>query len=130
MKMKIKDWLKVSILLLDEAAAVALILLVLRFFEINLPLVVIVVFGLVGGLILYFIHRAVIPSFHRKQVTGIEGLLGLEAITTKPLTPDGIIKVKNEYWQARSIDGNITPGETVEIVGANRLTLLVKHKKP
>ena len=129
MSRNIKDWLKVSILLLDEAAAITLIILLLRFFKINIPLVIIIILGLIAGLLVFFVHRAVIPSFHRKKITGTEELIGSEARATKSLTPNGIIKVKNEYWQARSIDGNINPGDMVEIIGINRLILLVQHKK-
>ena len=50
MSRNIKDWGKVLILLLDEAVVIIAILLLLRFFEIHIPLpIMIVVFGVIMG---------------------------------------------------------------------------------
>ena len=73
-------------------------------------------------------HVAVIPSFHRKQVTGREGMIGEECKVVKPLTPVGLITIKGEYWSAKSADDSIEADENVEIVGLEGLTLMVKRK--
>ncbi len=44
----------------------------------------------------------------------------------EPLTPEGVIEIKDEYWKAKAVDGNINAGETVEIVEVERLLLKVK----
>jgi len=103
MRSTIKDWLKVLVLLLDEAAAVVLVLLVLWVLEIKIPLVITIITGLLLGAIVFVIHKAVIPTFHKKQVTGAEGLAGLEGEVIEPLMPVGTIKVGNEYWKAKSV---------------------------
>jgi len=129
-KTTIKDWLRVLVLLLDEAAAIVLVLLALWFFHIRIPLSVAIVLALLLGVLIFIIHRAVLPSFHVKQLTGSEGMIGLEGEVIEPLTPKGVVRVEGEYWKAKSVDGDIAAGESVEILGLNKLTLEVKHKNP
>ena len=129
MKRKIKDWLIVLVLLLDEAAAVALVLLVLWFFKISIPLWVAIVAALLLGVFIFITHKVIIPSFHRKRVTGSEGMIGLEAEVIEALTPIGIVRVEGEYWKAKSVDDDIAASETVEILGLSKLVLEVKRKE-
>ena len=129
MKRKIKDWLIVLVLLLDEAAAVALVLLVLWFFKISIPLWVVIVVALLLGAFIFLTHKVIIPSFHRKRVTGSEGMIGLEAEVIEALTPIGVVRVEGEYWKAKSVDNDIAAGEDVEILGLSKLVLEVKRKE-
>jgi len=124
----IKDWSKVLVLLLDEAAVVALVILVLRFFSIHIPLPITIIMALLIGIFVFVIHIAVIPSFHRKQVAGREGMIGAQGRVVEPLTPFGTIIVKGEYWKAKSLDENIELDEDAEIIGLDGLTLKVKRK--
>ncbi len=130
MKSRVKDWLKVAVLLLDEAAVVVLVLLILRALKVELALPVAVIGALLLGAAVFIVHKAVIPSFHRKQVTGAEGLVGLAGKVVEPLALVGIIRVGDEYWKAESVDGDIDAGEEVEILGLEGLTLMVRHKHP
>ena len=125
----IKDWLKVMVLLLDEAAAVVVILVVLHFFEVEIPLMAAIVGGLVLGFVVFIVHKKVIPTFHRKQVTGAEGMIGLTGKATGPLTPKGVVRVGDELWQAKSTGEHIPAGEEVEIMALSGLTLTVKRKE-
>jgi len=128
MKNTIKDWLKVLVLLLDEAAAVALVLVILWALDIEIPLPITIVGAILLGALVFVTHKAVIPTFHKKRVTGAEGLVGLEGEVIESLTPVGVIRTEGEYWKARAIAGNIESGEMVEILGLNGLTLTVKRK--
>jgi len=128
-KRTIKDWLKVLILLLDEAVAVALVLAALWFFEISLPLWVAIVVALLIGAFAFVTHKLIIPTFHVRQVTGREGMVGLVGEVIEPLTPNGVIIMEGEYWKARSMAGDITAGEKVEILGLDKFVLKVKCKK-
>ncbi len=127
-KKNAKDWIKVLVLLLDEAVVIVLVILVLRFFEIKIPLVIMIVIALLLGILAFVIHKAVIPSFHRKQVTGREGMIGLQAVVVRPLTPVGAVTVQGEYWRAVSIDDNIEVDVDVEVVAIVALTLRVRRK--
>ena len=128
MKSTIKDWLKILVLLLDEAVAVALVLLVLWVLDIEIPLPIAIVAALLLGIIVFITHKAIIPTFHKKKVTGAEGLIGLEGEVIEPLTPKGLVRVKGEYWKAKSVGENIAVGEEVEILRLEGLTLKVKRK--
>lgn len=128
MKRTLKDWLIVLVLLLDEVVAVGLVLLVLWFFKIRIPLWVAIVIALLLGVFIFITHKVIIPSFHRKQVTGSEGMIGLEAEVIEPLTPHGVVRVEGEYWKARAVGEDIPVGESVEILRLNKLVLEVKRK--
>jgi len=129
MKRTIKDWLIVLASLLDDAAIVVIVLLVLWFLKIPISLPVIILLILLFVATVFIMHKLVIPALHRRKITGSEGMLGLEGRVIKSLAPSGTITVKGEYWTARSIGKNIPVGEQVEIVGMDGLTLQVKRKK-
>lgn len=129
MKNAIKDWLKIMVLLLDEAAAVVLVLLALWYFEVDIPLTAAIIGGLALGALIFIIHKAVIPTFHRKQVTGREGMLGQPGQVTEALTPKGAVRIGDETWQAKSDGEPILAGEEIEVVKLEGLTLTVKRKE-
>ena len=124
----IKDWLIVLVLLLDEVAALGLVLLVLWLFKVKISLPIMIAIALLLGTFVFITHKVIIPSFHKKKVTGSEGMMGLEGEVIEPLTPLGTIRVKGEYWKAKSVDEDIAAGEEVDIVGIDRLKLEVKRK--
>ena len=128
MKSTIKDWLKVLVLLLDEAAAVVVVLLVLWALGIKIPLSIAIVAALLLGALVFVIHKAIIPTFHKKKTTGSEGMIGLTGEVIESLTPVGVIRVGGEYWKAKTVGENIAVGEEVEILGLNGLILKVKLK--
>lgn len=128
MKDAIKHWLLILLLLLDEAIVFILVLLVLQLFGVKLSLPLVIVIALLGGGIVFVSYKVILPALRRKNVTGMEGMVGLEGRVIEPLTPVGIIKVGNESWKARSLTGEIGYGERVEILGSNGLTLQVRLK--
>jgi len=124
----LKAWLIVLIALLDDVVALALVFVVLWFFRVKVPLSVIIVIGLVLGTFIFIIHRAIVPSLRRRKVTGAEGMVGLMGEVVKSLKPDGVIRVGGEYWQAKSLEGDIEAGEDVEVIDIDRLSLEVRRK--
>ena len=129
MKRSIKDWLIILVLLLDEAAVLVLLLLILWIIGIEIPLPITIAIALLLGAFVFITHKVIIPSFHKKKVTGSEGMIGLEGEVIEPLTPVGVIRTKGEYWKAKSAGGNIAVGEEVEILAVNGLRLMVKLKE-
>jgi len=128
MKSTIKDWLKALVLLLDEAAAVGIVLLIIWVLEIEIPLPITIVAALALGALIFVIHKAVIPTFHKKQITGSEGMIGMKGRVIKPLTPKGVVRVGDEFWKAKSSGEDIETGEEVEVVGVEGLTLKVRSE--
>ena len=127
-KNALSDWGKVLILLLDEAAVIVLVIVILHFFRISIPLPITIMVALILGGLIFVIHVAVIPSFHRKKVTGKEGMIGTQGRVIEPLIPTGTILIEGERWKTKSINGNIEIDEEVEVVELERLILKVKRK--
>ncbi|HEY93641.1 MAG TPA: hypothetical protein G4O15_01725 [Dehalococcoidia bacterium] len=124
----LKDWGKVLLLMLDEAIVIAVILLILFFLGVEITLPIKIGAGVLFFIFIFVRHVAVIPSFHRKQVTGREGMIGEHGRVVKPLTPTGVISIHGEYWNAKSVDDDIDVDENVEIVGVDGLLLRVKRE--
>lgn len=124
----LKDWLIVIALLLDEFIVAGLVLLIL--WQLKIPITLPVIISLVIFIVIFFLltHKAIIPSLRRKRVTGMEGMVGLEGKVVEPLIPSGIIRVKGEYWKAKSASGNINVGEIVVVLGLRGLILEVERK--
>lgn len=124
----LKTWLIVLIALLDDIAVVALVYLLLWIFNVDIPLWVTIVIGVVFGAFVFIVHRALVPSLRMKKATGSEAMIGLSGEVTQKLAPKGVIKVMGEYWQANCSDEIIEVGADVEITGIDRLVLEVKRK--
>jgi membrane-bound ClpP family serine protease len=127
-KRTLKDWLKILVLLLDEAIVVVLIIVVLRFAGIQIPLPILIFIGVLLGILVIVMHIKVVPTFRKKPVTGLEEMIGARGIVAEPLTPVGMVMVRGECWRAESICGNIRAGVEVEVVGVERLKLSVKRR--
>ncbi len=126
---EMKAWLIVLIALLDDVAVLLLVFVVMWFLDVEISLPVMIVIGLVLGTFAFIVHRAIVPSLRRKKVTGAEGMIGLTGEVTQSLTPKGVIKIKGEYWKARSVEGEIDIDEEVEILEVKGLNLEVKRKE-
>ena len=63
-----------------------------------------------------------------KRSTGTEALVGRMAVARTPLTPDGMVFIEGERWQAELEDGSAAEGEQVRVVSANGLRLTVRKE--
>ena len=124
-----KAWLIVLVALIDDVAVLALLFIILWAFDVNIPLYLLIIIGLLAGTLIFFIHRAIVPSLRRKKIAGKEGMIGLIGEVTQPLNPQGVIKVGDEYWKAKSLSGDIDVGEEVEVININGLSLEVKRQE-
>jgi membrane-bound serine protease (ClpP class) len=125
----LKPWLIVLIALLDDVAVLALLFVILWFFNVRIPLAGIIVIGLVLGTFIFFVHRAIVPSLRRRKMTGAEGMVGLTGEVTQVLTPKGVVRIMGEYWKARSIEGEIGEGDEVEVTAIKGLELEVRRSE-
>ena len=123
---KLGDWFKIFVLLLDEAIVLVIIFAVLHFIGIDIPLIPMIILGLVIAVLVFMIHVKVIPSFHWKQITGREGMVGQRGTVVRPLSPVGTIYIKGENWKAKTDGESIEVDENVEVVGIEGLVLKVK----
>ena len=84
--------------------------------------------ALLLGLLAFVGHKAILPSFHVRQVTGREGMIGMEGEVMETLKPVGVVRVEGEHWRAKSTEDEISAGEIVEIQSVKRLVLEVRRK--
>jgi membrane-bound serine protease (ClpP class) len=78
------------------------------------------------GSFVFIISYLVFRSQRSKPTLGVEGLLGEVGEARSPLAPRGKIFVHGEYWNAVA-DGEIAPGEKVEVVSVDGMTLKVRR---
>ncbi|MBH77018.1 MAG: peptidase [Dehalococcoidia bacterium] len=74
-----------------------------------------------------FISMAVGLARARKipSQTGTEALVGKIAVVRTPLTPDGMVFIEGERWQAEIAEGFAHEGEQVRVISASGLKLTV-----
>ena len=125
MKTVLGDWLKVLLVLFDDIVILAALFLILHYLGVHMPGYLSVILGVVTGIVVLIVHVRVIPSFHLRQVTGREGMTGQRGIVMQKLSPDGIVLINGENWQASTGGETIDAGEKIEVVGIEGLKLRV-----
>jgi len=126
----LKAWLMVLASLIDDVAVLVLIFLGLWYFHVKITWPLILIIAVLMAAFVFMMHQAIIPSLRRRKVTGAEGMIGVIGKVTETLKPVGTVKIKDEYWQAKSIEGEIQVGSTVEVMGIDGLQLEVRKKEP
>jgi membrane-bound ClpP family serine protease len=63
----------------------------------------------------------------RQTIVGLPTMIGSRGRVTGSLDPEGLVKIKGEFWGATSVEGNIAAGEEVEVVGEEGLKLVVRR---
>ena len=66
---------------------------------------------------------------HRRRVVGVETLINRNAVVITSCNPSGQIRLDGEIWAARC-DTAAMAGDTVRVVGRDRLTLIVEPATP
>jgi len=92
--------------------------LTVSFWSVLLPAVV--GFGVCVAVVVYAVGR----SFLREQMSGVSELVGLVGSASTPLTPQGKVFVRGEYWNAEA-DEEIQVGERVEVMAVTGMCLRV-----
>jgi len=126
----LKAWLLVLASFIDDALLLVILFVALKLFHVKITWDIIIAVVAVVIVFFFIMHKAVVPAIRRRKVTGAEALIGETGAVTQTLAPRGMIKVKDEYWNALSGEGTINIGEVVEVVGISGLVLNVKRKNP
>jgi membrane-bound serine protease (ClpP class) len=121
------DWLKLTVMLLDEAAIITVVLLMMYYLGVRIPVGATIGLSIVMVIVVFLLHLAIMPMFHKKPVTGIESMIGMKCKVTEPLNPSGMVSIKGEYWRAESVKGEIEAGQQVEIMESDGLILKVRR---
>ncbi|MFC2003299.1 NfeD family protein [Chloroflexota bacterium] len=111
--------------LLEEAALVVIVLLVLPQFGIYLPLAGLITLMVVLGGYAVISYRVVGRALRRRPVIGLPAMVGSKGKVVTRLAPEGMVRIKSELWEAKSTHGNIDKGEEIVVVGQDGLSLVV-----
>ena len=87
---------------------------------------VIIFSTIITALFFLFVIGQGLRAQRRKVVTGIEGLVGTLGKSLDTLDPAGTVMVKGEIWNAESIAGTISRGESVRVTAMKNLKLYVE----
>ncbi|HWP83850.1 MAG TPA: NfeD family protein [Terriglobia bacterium] len=90
--------------------------------------VVVLVLDVAKDFVLYpYLRRA----YETTPSSGTHCLIGKVGVVTKPLNPEGYLRLHGDLWQARVEEGTeaVLPGTRVRVVGADGLVLLVSAER-
>ena len=93
-------------------------------YSVSRPLVFSVAFG-TGAFFAFAVSKALLAQ-RKRATTGREALVGKRAIVRAALNPDGMVLLTGELWKARTEEGPIPEGATVEVIGMDGFTVLVR----
>jgi len=129
-KMSARLILAIVSTLLEEAALVVIVLWGLPQIGIHIPLAGLIAMMVAWGVFSVFTYRIGSRALRRKPVTGLPAMIGSRGKVVSPLAPKGVIRIKNELWEAKSVGRKINAGEEVMVVGQEGLRLVVRKSSP
>jgi len=88
--------------------------------ESALPIYIVIV--IVAG----FYYVVMFKSMRAKAKTGLEAMIGGEALVIEAIAPDGKVEFKDEIWTATTRGKEIFKGERVKILETQGLVLVVQ----
>ena len=112
--------------LLEEAALVAVVFWALPQVGIYISMAGLIAMMVAWGVFSVFTYRKGTLALQRKPVVGLPAMIGCRGKVISPLAPDGVVKIKNELWEAKSGGRKINPGVEVTVLGQDGLRLIVR----
>ena len=88
--------------------------------ETALPIYIVIL--IVAG----FYYIVMFKSMRAKTKTGLEGMIGGEALVIEGIAPEGKVEFKDEIWTATARGKEILKGERVKIIETQGLILVVE----
>lgn len=124
--MDIRLRLKVLVTLAEEIAIVLIVLLVLPRFGIRIPLPAFI--SLISGLVVWSVitYRLASRALEKKPLSGLSTMVGSKGRVVTPLAPEGLIKIKDELWEATTVGQRLKVGDEVVVAGQRGLKLVVR----
>jgi membrane-bound ClpP family serine protease len=114
--------------LVDEAIVVVVVLLLLPRLGIRITQPWLTIFFIGLGVYAVVTQRLVMRALKKKPVAGMTSMVGTIGRTETDLTPEGMIKIDGELWEARSLEGSIETNAEVTVVSQDNLKLAVRRK--
>jgi len=114
-------------ILLEEAAIVVIALWGLPQLDIEIPLGVLITVMVLFLALSILLYQAGSRALRQKPVP-LSVMIGTKGKVVSPLAPVGLIKIKDELWQAESVSGKIDVGKEVMVTGQDGLKLIVRKR--
>jgi membrane-bound ClpP family serine protease len=124
--MKVRFIWSIISTILEEAAIVAAVLWGLPRIDIMVPIPVMIVIMVAWLAFSIFTYRKGTHALMRKPIPGLANMTGSKGRVVKTLSPNGMVRIKGELWDAISVSGNMDVGEYVEVLKQEGLRLIVK----
>ena len=111
--------------ILEEVVLVAIILWVLPELGIEIPLwgLIAIMFALAANAV--FFYRIGSRALKRRPVFGLGSMVGGKGKVVSKLAPEGVIRIGDELWEAKSASGQVDVGEEVAVIEQDGLKLIV-----
>ena len=94
---------------------------------------IITVLGMVAVTVGFFtlVIMKVISVSRKSRVHEHFGMKGFSGLVTEDLDPEGLIKIRGEWWKAKSVDGELIPKESsVTVKDQDEMVLIVEKSSP
>ena len=114
-------------ILLEEAAIVVIALWGLPQLGIEIPLGVLITVMVLFLAFSILLYQAGSRALRQKPVP-LSVMIGTKGKVVSPLAPVGLIKIKDELWQAESVSGKIDVGKEVMVTEQDGLKLIVRKR--
>ncbi len=128
--MNIRLILAIISTLLEEAALAIIVLWGLPQIGVQIPLVGLIALMVAWAVFSIFTYRMGSKALRKKPVDGLPEMVGCTGKVASPLDPNGLIKIRNELWVAKSEDMRLETGEKVTVVEQDGLKLTVRKANP
>ena len=110
---------------LEEVALVAIVLWGLPQLGIHMPLGGLIAIMAILAANAIFFYQVGSRALRRKLVSGLGSAVGNKGKVVTTLAPEGVIRIGDELWDAKSTSGTVDIGEEVTVVEEDGLKLTV-----
>jgi len=76
------------------------------------------------------VYRIGSRALKRKPFDSLPDMVGGRGRVASPIAPEGLVRIKNELWMAKSARGALRLGEKVIVVEQDGLKLIVRRDRP
>jgi len=116
--------------ILEEVIIAVIALLGLPQLGVNVPIPALIAIMVVWGIVSTITFRIGTRILLKKPVAGLPDMIGITGKVVRVYGREGQVKIKNEIWDAKSLDDKIVIGEEVLVVGRDGLKLIVSRNIP
>ena len=112
---------------LEEAVIVALLLWVLPQFGIEVPLWALITIMVILAVNAVFFYTIGSRALRRRPFAGVGSAVGSKGKVIKPLDPEGIVRIGDELWEAKTAGSHADTGDVVTVIEQDGLKLVVTN---